>query len=611
MAMTGTLAAGADARYPFGGMAGGEAGKDGRPGTEYYLSATEKGGEPPGVWRSEGLADLGIRQGQAITKADEEMFAKIYGQFQDTRDPSGETTLGRPPREATQLEKIYEAKLAAEPEATAERQAELRSQARAETPLATVYFWDNTLSVDKSITLAHASALAAAQEARADGDAQSAQLWESRAAGIWEEIESAVEVYLDTQQQESGYVRTGHHGARVGDTDAGRFERAEAIPVASFSQHVSRAGDPASARAQPDAQQGQVQGDGQWRALDSRALHRHAQEATAKACFPWKARLAQAFGFVELAYREESEGRILKGFDEKYIGVFLPARAGHAEPRRAAQECREIYRPRPDQRQLATMNKAAYYENRPSKDESRDLATRLRDWTEQSRNAELGSLRDLATQIWGHLDGAQDGTRDDAQPGRQLTAEEERRAMAAGLAQAQQERSVWSRSKLVRSIAQHLPDHAAAASTADAVKLPDDLADRALRGESGEAIRRLDAPECQESPIPCAAKMASRFTPCTARPGTRPPASCRWNQRILDRSQERTANRVDPQTAAWLLGTAQEKLEAQLRDAQAARDPQARTSTGLRIDQATAAFLALTSDRRVEAIVAGAGTGKT
>ena len=611
MAMTGTLAAGADARYPFGGMAGGEAGKDGRPGTEYYLSATEKGGEPPGVWRSEGLADLGIRQGQAITKADEEMFAKIYGQFQDTRDPSGETTLGRPPREATQLEKIYEAKLAAEPEATAERQAELRSQARAETPLATVYFWDNTLSVDKSITLAHASALAAAQEARADGDAQSAQLWESRAAGIWEEIESAVEVYLDTQQQESGYVRTGHHGARVGDTDAGRFERAEAIPVASFSQHVSRAGDPHLHVHNLMLNRVKSQGDGQWRALDSRALHRHAQEATAKAAFSLESALTRRFGF-EWAYREESKGRILKGFDEKYIKEFSSRREQVTrnldELRR---EYREIYGREPDQRQLATMNKAAYYENRPSKDESRDLATRLRDWTEQSRNAELGSLRDLATQIWGHLDGAQDGTRDDAQPGRQLTAEEERRAMAAGLAQAQQERSVWSRSELVRSIAQHLPDHAAAASTADAVKLLDDLADRALRGESGEAIRRLDAPEWPR--VPDSLRREDGESVYTVHGSARyaTAGQLSMEQRILDRSQERTANRVDPQTAAWLLGTAQEKLEAQLRDAQAARDPQARTSTGLRIDQATAAFLALTSDRRVEAIVAGAGTGKT
>ena len=128
MAMTGTLAAGADAHYPFGGMSDAEAGKDGKPGGEYYLSPAQKGDEPPGKWMSEGLADLGIREGQPITKADEAAFAKMYGEFLDPRDPSGQTTLGRPPRGATQLEKIYQAKLAAEPGATAERQAELRSR---------------------------------------------------------------------------------------------------------------------------------------------------------------------------------------------------------------------------------------------------------------------------------------------------------------------------------------------------------------------------------------------------------------------------------------------------------------------------------------------------
>ncbi len=617
MAMTGTLAAGADAHYPFGGMGGGEVGKDGKPTGEYYLSPTQKGEEPPGKWMSSGLADLSLREGQPITKADEAMFAKIYGEFQDIRDPTGQTTLGRPPRTESlkALEKIYQAKLAAEPGATAERQAELRSEARAETPLATVYFWDNTLSVDKSITLAHASALAAAQEARASGDAQAAQMWEGRAAGIWEEIEGAVRVYLDTQQQESGYVRTGHHGARVGDVDAGKFERAAAIPVASFMQHTSRAGDPHLHVHNLMLNRVKTESDSQWRALDSRALHRHAQEATAKAAFTLESGLTRRFGF-EWAYREESKGRILKGFDEKYIREFSSRREqvtqNLAELRR---EYLEIYGREPDQRQLATMNKAAYYDNRPAKDDSRDLQTRLRDWEEQSRKAELGSLRDLATQIWGHLDGDKpDGARNGGtQPdaGRQLTADEERRAMAAGLAQAQQERSVWSRSELVRSIAQHLPDHVAAASPADAVKLLDDLADRALRGEAGEGVQRLDAPEWPR--VPDSLRRADGESVYTAHGSARfaTDGQLSMERRILSRAQERTGNRVDPETAARLLGMDQDKLEAQLAGAQAGRDPDARTSAGLRLDQATAAYLPLTSDRRVEVIVAGAGTGKT
>ena len=478
-----------------------------------------------------------------------------------------------------------------------------------------MYFWDNTLSVDKSITLAHASALAAAKEARAAGDAQAAQLWEGRADGIWEEIEGAVRVYLDTQQQESGYVRTGHHGARVGDVDAGRFGRAEAIPVASFMQHTSRDGDPHLHVHNLMLNRVKSEGDGQWRALDSRALHRHAQEATAKAAFTLESGLTRRFGF-EWAYREESKGRILKGFDERYIKEFSSRREqvtqNMAELRK---EYREIYGRDPDQRQLATMNKQAYYDNRPAKDDSRDLETRLRDWETQARTAELGTLRDLATQIWGHLDGDKpDGSRNGGtQPnaGRQLTADEERRAMAAGLAQAQKERSVWSRSELVRSIAQHLPDHAAAASNADAVKLLDDLADRALRGEAGESIRRLDAPEWPR--VPDSLRRADGESVYTAHGSARyaTAGQLSMEQRMLDRAQERTSNRVEPELAARLLGMDRDELEAQLRGAQAEYDPDARATTGLRMDQTVAGFLALTSDRRVEVIVAGAGTGKT
>ena len=79
----------------------------------------------------------------------------------------------------------------------------------------------------------------------------------------------------------------------------------------------------------------------------------------------------------------------------------------------------------------------------------------------------------------------------------------------------------------------------------------------------------------------------------------------------MSRAQERTGTRLDPETAAQLLGADRAELEAQLRVAQAAQDPDARTLTGLRLDQAASAFLALTSDRRVEPIVAPAGSGKT
>jgi hypothetical protein len=103
-----------------------------------------------------------------------------------------------------------------------------------------VQYFDTTFSVDKTISLAHASALASAVAARQAGDLRQAAEWEARAAGIWAEIEKSVRLYVRHMQGEAAYVRTGHHGRRISRAEAGRFEDAREIPVAVFPQHTSR-----------------------------------------------------------------------------------------------------------------------------------------------------------------------------------------------------------------------------------------------------------------------------------------------------------------------------------------------------------------------------------
>jgi hypothetical protein len=82
-----------------------------------------------------------------------------------------------------------------------------------------------------------------------------------------------------------------------------------------------------------------------------------------------------------------------------------------------------------------------------------------------SREAELGTLRDLARTVWHAVPAA--GTRSGLArlaarlaPRGDLTHAQERAAMAAGLAQAQESRAAWTRPDLVHCIGQHLPDHA-------------------------------------------------------------------------------------------------------------------------------------------------------
>jgi TrwC relaxase len=125
-----TISPGHDASYPWRQIGtSAELGKPALAGAGYYLSPAEKGGEPPGRWHGGGLADLGFRDGQHIER---EVFEQLYGKFLDPRDPSGQTRLGRAPQQFRSAEEIYAVLVALEPEATAERRAQLLIEAKSQ-----------------------------------------------------------------------------------------------------------------------------------------------------------------------------------------------------------------------------------------------------------------------------------------------------------------------------------------------------------------------------------------------------------------------------------------------------------------------------------------------
>src|SRR5512135_3227847 len=179
-----------------GAMAGGL-----RAGMGYYLGATAAGGEPDGHWVREGLADLGIHDGDVV---DPDVIRKIYGEFVN---PLTGEHLGAPPRVNAELRKLFAEKVAAAgPGLTRAQEYALFVEARAEVKSTGTMYYDGVFSVDKTITLAAATALAAA-EARANGDAELAARWDDRAAGIWEEIRAAERVYVDYVQSHAKHVR--------------------------------------------------------------------------------------------------------------------------------------------------------------------------------------------------------------------------------------------------------------------------------------------------------------------------------------------------------------------------------------------------------------------
>src|SRR5690348_11987161 len=117
-----TISKGHDAAYPWKQIGTAEAGMDAKGGVGYYLSSAKQGGEPPGIWVGEGVAELGLLLGGVVDRA---VFEPLYGHHRDPRDPAGEAVLGRAPRRFRAAGEIYAAMLAAEPEATAHRRAQL------------------------------------------------------------------------------------------------------------------------------------------------------------------------------------------------------------------------------------------------------------------------------------------------------------------------------------------------------------------------------------------------------------------------------------------------------------------------------------------------------
>src|SRR6266851_4765877 len=73
-----SISRGHDAAYPFKTIGAAE-GPDitGERGAGYYLSATEKGGEPAGTWIGGGAAGLGFMDGDVVRRED---FEPLYGQ---------------------------------------------------------------------------------------------------------------------------------------------------------------------------------------------------------------------------------------------------------------------------------------------------------------------------------------------------------------------------------------------------------------------------------------------------------------------------------------------------------------------------------------------------
>jgi hypothetical protein len=113
---------------------------------------------------------------------------------------------------------VYEALLAAEPHATAERRRDLRLQATRQARQSPLFF-DLTISLSKSISIFHASLGENARLARQAGDTDGDRYWTALVGEVDEMIWQAVHAGFGYFQREAGYTRTGSHNTRVHGQD--------------------------------------------------------------------------------------------------------------------------------------------------------------------------------------------------------------------------------------------------------------------------------------------------------------------------------------------------------------------------------------------------------
>lgn len=604
-----TISPGHDASYPWRQIGtSAEHAKTGQAATGYYLSPAEKGGEPPGRWRGDGVADLGFGQGQVIDRA---VFERLYGKFLDPRDPAGQTRLGRAPQRFRSAEEIHTALLALEPDATAERRAQLLIEAKSQVRTPVQYF-DATFSVSKSITLLHASAMANAARAAGEGDLEAVAYWEQAADGIWACVQAGNQAGLDYLQREAGYTRAGYHGRQAGSIRTGRWEDAHAFIVGSFAQHTSRDGDPQLHIHNLILNRVRRESDGQYRTLDSQALYEHRGAAAAVATLVMESALSREFG-VGWVRRADGHGREVRGVSREVMGEFSSRRQTiTALTERLARQFEARHGFAPDAHALGKLRQWANHASRAPKDgEPLDLAAEARRWAEQARASEVGALEPVMPAVTGRC-GPGAAAAAEPRPLWELTPDQAREVMALALARVQQAQPTWRSADLIRHLGELLPDNVACRDDGAAAALLTELAERVLTGGAGEEVLALEAPEWP--PVPQSLRRADGRSVYRPHGATRfaTLAQLTMEERLAAQAQRPGAPRLAPELAARLLGADQAQLEAQLRaregEQESARET---TGSGLRLDQAAAAFLAVTSDRRAEILVGPAGSGKT
>jgi conjugative relaxase-like TrwC/TraI family protein len=562
-----TLHTGYDVEYLLGAV--------GRVGADYYLSAAEGGGEPPGFWAGKGAQALGLA-GQVDAGVMRNLYHHSVGPDGQSLDMPGRAHqyAGMAATLADRIEAEIAARVAELGPYVTDRQIrEIRLQV-ASKQRNSVPFFDFTLSMAKSISVAHASFVAAAKQAHDAGDTDEAVRCLRKANAIEEAVREGARQVVRSAERHAGYVRTGHHSA-----GSGEWRDAAGLTAAVFVQHTSRDGDPqlhAHIAVLNRAQRADG-ADSRWRTLDSRSLHRERLGIAARAGMVVEQQLMAA-GF-SLVQREDGNGREIEGVEPATMRAFSSRRAAITP---AIKELVEQYIAdhghAPARRALWSLRQWATVQTRKAKHEvQRTAAEDLAAWEEQTRAAETQALADVraAVEEFGAV-------REAAPP----CTEDLHRAIRIAVHEVQCQNATWSASQLAWELFRAMPPRTVQDET---VRLLQSMLEAALTGQVADVdiVPLAPAPDVTDVSVLGVRESdgASVY---------RPPGAQRYC----------TAAMLD--TEEFLIQSAARKVRQAVTD----EDAQAAAAS---VDGNQGEVLAglLTSQTAVTVLVGPAGTGKT
>lgn len=631
----------------------------------YYLRAVGDGvrGEPAGIWTGRACANLGLEG-----EVNNEVFERLVDGFWDPRDPqfldqsvpdTQKARLGRPARNYTTPAELFDAAVAAEPDASAERRKQLWIEAKKKGRNGSVKGKDLTFSPPKSVTLLHASLQAKAHAALQRGDVEVSQVWARRAELVWEAVMAGNQAILDDMQAHAGQGRSGYFGKKAGDRTTGRYVDANEWIIASFRQHTNRNEDPQLHVHNFVLWRADLGDDEEkWRTLDAYAINRRRAASAAIGERTMFERLAATLG-VDVRKRFDGNGLEIDGVEQALIDAHSSRRAEVTEAMRELVAAYEAQHGRsPSAQALFRMGQFVTKDSKAPKPKLSQAPTRaelLAMWEDHTRATTLQSLSDLPDQTLGKVSPAQLAER--AYDGYDVD-----QVLEAALAEVQAKRAVWGRSQLIQAINNQLPETLGGLDTAHVTTVLDELADTALDPRRGY-VRLLNAPEVVATPASLQrADGTSVYEPREAQRYTTGEHLDREGG-VLSAARETGARRLSAIRAATLLGlrlpeTPGPEQTAPKQNFEAAGEQEISTSSdgggsaepsvgtehgvehsgsgvtdpargvepldagaddsagrapalGLRPDQADAVFGILTDGRRISVLSAAAGAGKS